>query len=142
MSDSGFSKAELDAIKERAAELRAQKGGNKKAKNLEALMAAIAQLPAAEKVIATALHQCVTSIAPELEARLWYGMPAYAKDGQIVVFLQLASKFDTRYSTLGFEHAATLDDGDLWPTHFAIPAMSPAVEQAMTDLVTKATRQG
>lgn len=131
----GFSKAELEAIKERAEELRSQKGGNKKAKNLEALLEKIDELGAGEKELAVALHQVVTDVAPDLDPRLWYGMPAYEKDGEVVLFLQLASKFDTRYATLGFNHAAQLDDGDMWPTHFAIPKLTPAVTTRMTELV-------
>lgn len=133
--EGGFSEAELAAIKERAAELRAQKGGNKKAKNLEALHAGIEAMPAGDKEIAMALHQVVSEVAPELAARLWYGMPAYEKDGEVLVFLQVTSKFDTRYSTLGFNPPAALDDGEMWPTHFAIPALTPGVVARMKELV-------
>lgn len=133
--NSGFSKAELTAMKERAAELRAEKGGAKKGKNLEALLALIDELPADDKRIAVALHQAVTEVAPELVARTWYGMPAYEQDGDVLVFLQVTSKFDTRYSTLGFNHAAKLDDGDMWPTSFAIPAVTDEVEKRMRELI-------
>lgn len=137
-TDSGFSKAELDAMKERAAELRAQRGGKKKADHLQALLDKIAELPEQEKQLAVALHQVVNDVAPGLDARLWYGMPAYEKDGDVVVFLQLKSKFDTRYNTLGFNHGAQLDDGDIWPTSFAIPALTGEVRQQMADLVKRA----
>lgn len=137
-NDSGFSEAELTAMKERAAELRSQKGGNKKAKNLEALLEAIAALPEGDKQIAAAVHQIMTEAAPHLAPRLWYGMPAYADDADVVVFLQLSSKFDTRYSTLGFNGAAQLDDGEMWATHFAIPALTDVVRTRVAELVQKA----
>lgn len=137
-SDSGFSKAELDAMKARAAELRAEKGGKKKADHLQALLDAIAALNPAEKKIAAAVHQIVMDVDPELTPRLWYGMPAYEKDGSVLLFLQLASKFDTRYSTLGFNDGAQLDHGEMWPTHFAIPRMTDPVRARITELVTAA----
>jgi len=135
----GFSKAEREAMKARAEELRMQKGGNKKAKNLEALETLIDELPPADKEVAVALHQIMSEVAPELAPRTWYGMPAYESDGDgIVVFLQVTSKFETRYSTLGFNQGARLDDGDMWPTHYAITTITDEVKQKMTELVTQA----
>lgn len=125
-------------MKERAAELRAQKGGKKKGDNLEALLAKIDELPSGDKQIAVAVHQAVTEVAPDLAPRLWYGMPAYEKDGDVLVFLQLTSKFDTRYSTLGFNQGAQLDDGEMWPTHFAIPAITDGVREQIRALLRKA----
>ena len=127
-------------MKERAEELRAEKGGRKKADNLQALLDKIAEMPDGDRQIAVALHQVVSEVAPDLAPRLWYGMPAYERDGKVLVFLQPAEKFETRYSTLGFNDVASLDDGDMWATSFAVPAMTPAVKKQMTALVTKAVR--
>lgn len=137
-SESGFSKAELAAMKERAEELRAQKGGRKRADNLQALLDKIAEMPDGDKQIAVALHQVVSEVAPELAPRVWYGMPAYEKDGDVLVFLQPATKFETRYSTLGFNDVAQLDDGEMWASSFAIPALTEDVKQQMRELVAKA----
>lgn len=135
---SGFSEAELAAMKERAAELRAEKGGKKKADNLQALLDKIAEMPEGDKEIAAAVHSIVTEVAPELAPRTWYGMPAWEKDGNVLVFVQVASKFGVRYSTLGFQDNATLDDGDMWPTSFAIPAMTDTVRERVRELVQQA----
>lgn len=135
---SGFSKAEKQAMKERAEELRGEKGGRKKADNLQALLDKIEELPDDEKQIAVALHQVVVALAPDLEARTWYGMPAYARDGDVLFFLQPATKFETRYSTLGFNQGAQLDDGQMWPTSYAIPELTDGVQRQMTELVAKA----
>ncbi|WP_125107652.1 iron chaperone [Gulosibacter massiliensis] len=131
----GFTKAEREAMQERAEELRAEKGGKTKAKNLEALLETIEELPAGDRAIAVALHQVVTEVAPHLDGRTWYGMPAYELDGDVVLFLQVTSKFDTRYSTLGFNQDARLDDGEMWPTHFAIPKLTDDVVKRMRTLV-------
>ncbi|MHA2787625.1 hypothetical protein ACXZ66_00530 [Corynebacterium sp. S7] len=136
--ETGFSQAERDAMKARAEELRAQKGGNKKAKNLEALEAAIEELPAGDKEIAVALHQIMTEVAPDLAPRTRYGMPAYEDEEGVVVFLQGSSKFGYRYSTLGFNEGAQLDEGDMWPTNYAITEINDQVKAKMTELVTKA----
>lgn len=137
-NDSGFSAAELESMKERAAELRAAKGGKKKADFLQALMDKIEELPEGDRELAIALHQIVTEVAPELTARTWYGMPAYEKDGEVLVFLQVTSKFGARYSTLGFNPNAQLDDGEMWPTTFAIPALTEGVRERMRALVIQA----
>lgn len=125
-------------MKERAEELRAERGGKKKADNLQALMDKIDEMPPADRAIAVALHQVVTEIAPHLAPRTWYGMPAYEKDGNVLLFLQVTSKFDTRYTTLGFNDSAALDDGEMWATHFAIPALTDGVKARMRELVAAA----
>lgn len=136
--NTGFSEAELAAMKERAAELRAEKGGKKKADNLQALIDKIAEMPEGDREIAAAIHLIVSEVAPELAPRTWYGMPAWEKDGNVLVFVQVASKFGVRYSTLGFQDNAALDDGDMWPTSFAIPAMTDTVRERIRELVQQA----
>jgi hypothetical protein len=102
------------------------------------VLANIAAMPDADRVIAERLHQIVHEAAPTLSARLWYGMPAYAKDGKVVCFFQGAEKFKTRYATLGFQHEARLDDGNMWPVAFAVTRLTAADEAAITALVKKA----
>ena len=137
--DGGFSEAEREAMKERAAELRAEKGGKKKADNLQALLDKVAELEGPDQEIAATVHTIVTEAAPDLAARTWYGMPAWERDGAVLVFVQPAGKFGTRYSTLGFNVNAALDDGDLWATGFAVTKVTPAVRKKMVELITKAT---
>ena len=133
----GFTAEERAAMKERAAELRAEgKKGAKKADGLQAVLDAIAKMAPDDRTLAERVHLVVSTAAPELAPKTWYGMPAYADaDGKVVVFFQDAGKFKARYSTLGFNDAARLDDGDLWPTSFALRAWSPAVEQQVAQLV-------
>ena len=133
----GFSAAELAAMKERAAELRAEgKKGAKKADGLQAVLDAIAKMAPEDRALAERVHVAVTSTAPDLSPKTWYGMPAYANaDGKVVVFFQDAGKFKYRYSTLGFQDAALLDDGDMWPASFALLRWSPAVEKRVVALV-------
>ena len=128
-------------MKERAAELRAEgKKGAKKADGLQAVLDSIAKMAPEDRALAERVHVAVTTIAPQLSPRTWYGMPAYANaDGKVVVFFQDAGKFGYRYSTLGFQEAAHLDDGELWPVSFALKAWSPAVEQRVVELVRAAT---
>ncbi|HST80622.1 MAG TPA: DUF1801 domain-containing protein [Kineosporiaceae bacterium] len=135
-SDS-FSAEERAAMKERAAELRAEgKKGAKKADGLQAVLDRIAQMEPEDRVLAERVHVTVTSTAPELSPKTWYGMPAYVNaDGKIVVFFQDAGKFNYRYSTLGFQDAANLDDGGIWPTSYALQAWSPAVEKKVVELI-------
>ena len=113
----GFSAAERAAMKQRAAELRAEgKKGAKKADDLQALLDSIAKMTPEDRAVAERVHATVTATAPELSPKTWYGMPAYANEaGKVVVFFQDSGKFKYRYSTLGFQEAANLDDGDLWP---------------------------
>ena len=133
----GFSAEERAAMKERAAELRAEgKKGAKKADGLQAVLDRIAQMAPDDREIAERVHVTVTATAPELSPKTWYGMPAYANaDGKIVVFFQDSGKFSYRYSTLGFQDTANLDDGDMWPVSYALMAWSPAVEKTVVGLV-------
>ena len=137
-NNEGFSDAERAAMKERAAELRAEKGGKKKAEELEALIAKVAELPDADRLMAERIHAIVTRVAPHLDAKTWYGMPAYARDGKIVCFYKPASKFDSRYATFGFEEAAQLDDGDMWVTSYALVRLGDDETQLLERLVKKA----
>lgn len=133
----GFSAAERAAMKERAAELRAEgRKGAKKADGLEAVLEAIAKMGPDDRALAERVHATVTANAPQLDPRTWYGMPAYANEaGKVVVFFQDSGKFSYRYATLGFQDQANLDDGDLWPVAYALVAWSPAVEKKVTELV-------
>src|SRR3954447_20587666 len=136
-SSDGFSAEERAAMKERAAELRAEgKKGAKKADGLQAVLDAIAKMSPADRELAERVHVTVTATAPDLMPKTWYGMPAYANaDGKAVVFFQDSGKFNYRYSTLGFQDSANLDDGDMWPTSYALMKWSPAVEKRVTELV-------
>ncbi|MFI8595100.1 iron chaperone [Microbacterium sp. NPDC078428] len=134
----GFSDAERAAMKERAAELRAQRGGAKKADQAQAVQDKIAEMPDEERALAERVHAIVVMNAPQLDPKLWYGMPAYAKDGAVVCFFQAATKFDSRYCTVGFNDAAALDDGPMWPTTFALTAMTPETEARLVELVRRA----
>ena len=140
----GLSAEERDAVKQRAKELREQgKAGKNRAAGEKAVLEAIAQMEPDDKLLAEGLHGVVTEVAPDLAPKTYYGMPAYANaEGKIVVFIQAASKFKTRYATIGFEDRAALDDGDMWPIGFAIRNWTPAVEQKVTELVRKATTAG
>jgi len=133
----GFSTAERAAMRARAQELKAQgRSGQKKADNERAVLDAIAEMPDADRVIAERIHALVTAHAPELLPRTWYGMPAYANpDGKLICFFKAAAKFDGRYAMLGFEDAATLDDGPMWPVVFAIVKWTPAVEKRVATLI-------
>ncbi|MBG6103296.1 uncharacterized protein YdhG (YjbR/CyaY superfamily) [Micromonospora vinacea] len=136
----GFSPEERAAMKERADELRAEgKKGAKKADGLQAVLDRIAQMEPEDRALAERVHVTVTAAAPDLTPKTWYGMPAYAnEDGKIVVFFQDSGKFNYRYSTVGFQDPANLDDGDLWPVAYALQLWSPAVAKKITELVQKA----
>ena len=133
----GFSAEERAAMKKRAAELRAEgKKGAKKADGLQAVLDSVAEMAPADRALAERVHMTVTATAPELSPKTWYGMPAYAdEDGKVVVFFQNSGKFNYRYSTLGFQDAANLDDGDLWPVSYALQKWSPVVEKKLAELV-------
>jgi uncharacterized protein YdhG (YjbR/CyaY superfamily) len=133
----GFSAEERAAMKERAAELRAEgKKGAKKADGLQTVLDRIAEMAPEDRELAERVHVTVTAAAPELSPKTWYGMPAYSNaDGKIVLFFQDAGKFNYRYSTLGFQDAANLDDGDLWPVSYALKKWSPGVEKKVAGLV-------
>ncbi len=137
----GFSAEERAAMKERAAELRAEgKKGTKKADGLQAVLDAIAKMAPEDRALAERVHVAVTATAPELLPKTWYGMPAYANaDGKVVAFFQDSGKFNYRYSTLGFQEAANLDDGDLWPVSYALTQWTPGVEKKVIKLVKAAT---
>ena len=138
----GFSAEERAAMKQRAAELRAEgRSGVKKADALKAALDVIAAMAPADRALAERVHAVVTSTAPDLWPKTWYGMPAYANaDGKVVVFFKDAGKFKSRYATLGFEEAATLDDGPMWPTSYALTEWTPAVEKKVVALVKASTR--
>ena len=133
----GFSAEERAAMKERAEELRAEgKKGAKKADGLQAVLDAIEKMAPEDRAIAERLHVVVTTNAPQLAPKTWYGMPAYAdEEGKVVLFFQDAGKFKYRYSTLGFQDAANLDDGDVWPIAYALTNWTPDVEKRVVELV-------
>src|SRR5215467_3253436 len=133
----GFTAEERAAMKAHAAELRAEgKKGAKKADGLQAVLDSIAAMAPEDRALAERVHMTVTTTAPELSPKTWYGMPAYANaDGKIVVFFQNSGKFSYRYSTLGFQDAANLDEGDMWPIAYALTEWSPVVEKKVADLM-------
>ncbi len=128
-------------MKERAKELktasRRGKGANK-ADEESAVLAKIAEMPEPDRVLGERLHAIIVASAPSLSPKLWYGMPAYARDGKVVCFFQAAQKFNARYATLGFSDAANLDDGAMWPTSFALTELTPEIEARIGALVMKA----
>jgi uncharacterized protein YdhG (YjbR/CyaY superfamily) len=138
----GFTDEERDAMKERAKELKAstRRSGSKTAKADEEgdVLAKIAEMTGSDRVLAERLHAIVKDTAPELAPRTWYGMPAYAKDGNVICFFKNAGKFNARYHTLGFSDRANLDDGGMWPTEFALMKLTAAEEAKITSLVKKA----
>ena len=136
----GMSAEEREAVKDRAKELRAEaKAGKNRAAGEKVLLEAIAALEGEDRKLAEGFRRVVGEVAPDLFPKTYYGMPAFANaEGKVVVFLQPASKFKARYSTIGFEGAATLDDGDMWPTSFAVLIWSPAVEKRLRELVATA----
>jgi uncharacterized protein YdhG (YjbR/CyaY superfamily) len=133
----GFTPEERAAMQARARELKAAARG-KKVDGETAVLTAIAEMPEADRAMAERLHALIKANAPTLSPRLWYGMPAYARDGKVVCFFQAAQKFNTRYATLGFTDAAHLDEGAMWPVAFALKDLTPAVEVAIAELVKKA----
>ncbi|HEY1496421.1 MAG TPA: DUF1801 domain-containing protein [Candidatus Solibacter sp.] len=137
----GFTDAERAAMKERAHELKAEAGrgsGAKKADGESEVLAKIAEMPESDRGMAARLHAIVKASAPGLSPRTWYGMPAYAKDGNVVCFFQSASKFKTRYATFGFSDKASLDEGTVWPVAFALKELTAADEVRIGALVKKA----
>jgi hypothetical protein len=117
---------------------RTVKPAAKKAEGDAAVLAAIAAMPASDRDLGERLHAIIKANAPVLESKLWYGMPAYARDGKVVCFFQSAQKFKTRYATLGFMHEAHLDDGAMWPTAFALKQLGAAEQARISALVKKA----
>jgi uncharacterized protein YdhG (YjbR/CyaY superfamily) len=134
----GFTDDERDAMKERAKELKSESRRGAKADAEQETLAKIAEMAEPDRVMAERIHAVITSSAPALSAKLWYGMPAYAKDGKIVCFFQPAAKFKSRYATLGFNDDAKLDEGTMWPTAYALTELTPANEARITDLVKRA----
>jgi uncharacterized protein YdhG (YjbR/CyaY superfamily) len=127
----GFTAEEKAAMRERAKELKAESGESE-------VLAKIAEMPDADRAMAERLHVLITETAPELTPKTWYGMPAYAKDGKNICFFKSAHKFKARYATLGFSDKANLDDGDMWPTDFALVKLTDAVEERIAALVKQA----
>jgi uncharacterized protein YdhG (YjbR/CyaY superfamily) len=137
----GFTDDERAAMKERARELKAaarRGSGGKKADEESAVLAKIAEMPEPDRVMAERVHAVVKASAPALSPKLWYGMPAYAKDGKVVCFFQSAQKFNARYATFGFNDTAHLDEGSMWPTAFALTELTADDEARIGELVKKA----
>ncbi|MGP7960460.1 hypothetical protein ACTVCO_06570 [Sanguibacter sp. A247] len=139
-SNAGLSKDERDAVKQRAAELRAQeKAGKSRAAGEKAVREAIDAMTEADRILAEGVDRIVAEVAPHLVPKTWYGFPAYTNaDGKVVVFFKAAAKFDSRYATLGFEEAAQLDDGDMWVTSFALLALTDETTRQITEYVRRA----
>jgi uncharacterized protein YdhG (YjbR/CyaY superfamily) len=141
-----WTEEERDAMVQRAKELkaearrsrRADKAADKAAEEEREVLAKIAEMPEADRVMAERIHAIVTASAPELAPKTYYGMPAYAREGKTVCFFKPASKFSERYSTFGFEQTATLDDGSMWPTSWALTKLTAADEDRIAALVKKA----
>jgi uncharacterized protein YdhG (YjbR/CyaY superfamily) len=135
----GFTEEERAAMRERAQELKAATRSRAGGESEEgAVLAKIAAMPAPDRDLAERLHAIIKARAPGLSPRLWYGMPAYAKDGKVVCFFQAAQKFKTRYATLGFSDKAALDEGRMWPTTFALRELTAAEEARITALLERA----
>ncbi|MEJ2511885.1 MAG: hypothetical protein P8Y72_09855 [Anaerolineales bacterium] len=135
----GFTEEEQAAMKERAKELKAEARANKKKADGEKdVLEKIAEMPEPDRVMAKRLHRIITTHAPDLWPKTWYGMPAYAKDGKVVCFFQSAQKFNARYATLGFSDTANLDEGSMWPTAFALKELTGTEEERIVALVKKA----
>jgi len=135
----GFTAEERAAMKERAAELKAEARAEKdRAAGESDVLAKIAEMRGSDRAMAKRLHEIVRASAPSLSPKTWYGMPAYAKNGKVVCFFQAAQKFKTRYATLGFSDKANLDKGAMWPTAFALKELTAAEEAKIRTLVKKA----
>ena len=138
-TEGGFTADEKAAMRERAREAKAEaRRGSDRAAGEKDLLAKIAEMPPADRVMAEKFHAIVTATAPDLTPKTWYGMPAYARDGKLICFFQAAAKFKARYATFGFEEHANLDEGNLWPTSFALTKLGQAEEERIVALVKKA----
>ena len=138
-ASTGFTAEERDAMRERAQELKAAARSRAGGANDEsAVLAKIAAMPPSDRAMSERLHAIIRACAPDLSPKLWYGMPAYAKDGKVVCFFQGAAKFKARYATLGFSDQATLDDGHMWPTAFALKELTAAEEARIGELLKRA----
>lgn len=134
----GFDEAERAAMKQRAKELKVEARGGKAADDAAAVVAKIAEMEEPDRGMAERIHAIVMEAVPEMAPKLWYGMPAYYKDGKSICFFQDAKKFKGRYATLGFNDSAALDDGTMWATAYALTELTPAVEKKIAALVKKA----
>ena len=132
-ANKGFSEEERGAMRQRAQELKADKADGE-----SAVLAKIAEMPELDRALGERIHAIIKASAPALSPKLWYGMPAYAKDGKVVCFFQPAHKFKTRYATFGFNDSANLDEGALWPVAFALKELTAAEEARIGELVKKA----
>jgi uncharacterized protein YdhG (YjbR/CyaY superfamily) len=138
-ANKGFTADEKAAMRERAKELKAASRSQTAREDGERdLLAKIADMPEADRVMAERIHAIVTANAPDLAPKTWYGMPAYAKDGKVVCFFKAADKFKSRYATFGFEEDAMIDDGTMWPTSWALTKLTSAGEALIGALVKKA----
>jgi uncharacterized protein YdhG (YjbR/CyaY superfamily) len=137
----GFTAAEKAAMAERARELKAEAKSNQlRADGEKELRTKVDEFPPDEKAMALRVHELVSTHAPMLSPKTWYGMPAWTRDGKVVCFFQNASKFGVRYNTLGFQDPATLDDTPMWPTAYALLALTPEIEERIIALLKKATK--
>ena len=135
----GFTAEEKAAMRERAKEAKAEaKRGEDRVAGLADVLAKIADMPETDRVMASRIHEIVTTAAPDLDPKTWYGMPAYARAGKLICFFKSADKFKSRYATLGFEEDARLDDGSMWPTSYALTKLTAADEKVIAGLVKKA----
>ncbi len=136
----GFTAEERAAMRERVTEIKAEsrRGSATKADGESEVLAKIAEMKPADRAIGKRLHQIITTTAPDLTPRTWYGMPAYSKDGKVLCFFRSAQKFKTRYATFGFSDKANLDDGAMWPTDFAVKELTDDVETRVAALVKQA----
>ena len=137
--NAGFTAEEKAAMRERAKELKAEA---LRAEGESDVLAKIDEMPEPDRTMAERIHAIIKANAPSLAPKTWYGMPAYARDGNVVCFFQTAAKFKARYATLGFNDGAHLDEGVMWPTAFALTALTPAEEARITALVKKAVGEG
>jgi uncharacterized protein YdhG (YjbR/CyaY superfamily) len=139
MSSTGFTAEERAAMKDRSREVKTARRGSAKADAASEVLAKIAEMEAGDRALAERIHALVTEAAPGLTPKLWYGMPAYAKDGKVVCFFQCSAKFKARYSTLGFSDQANLDDGAMWPSSYALTGdLTSGDEARIAELVKRA----
>jgi uncharacterized protein YdhG (YjbR/CyaY superfamily) len=137
--DNVFSAEEKAALRETARERKAQeRSKDARADGERDVLAKIAEMPESDRVLAERIHAIVKATAPDLWAKTWYGMPAYARDGKLICFFKAADKFNSRYATFGFEENARLDDGSMWATSWALTKLTPADEARIAELVKKA----
>lgn len=137
----GFTAEERAAMKEHANEIKAARrrsGTAAQRDDLADVLGKIAEMADADRALAERIHDIITTTAPVLAPRTWYGMPAYAKGGKVIVFFQNAGKFKARYATLGFNDGASLDEGEMWPTSFAVTELTPEVEERIAALIRRA----